>query len=421
MAITRIMTITRMETTTRTNVLVAWALWAMAWGGVATTAMAQEPFVEITFLDVGQGDAIVVRAPEGGTAMIDAGRSSPLRYLQHMRVQEIDLLVATHPHADHIGGIDDVLTARPVRFYMDNGRPHTTDTYRQLMATLERLRDVTYLEAVPRTITLGSVTLDVLPLPTGEHELNDRSVGLVMTFGDFSAFFGGDSEQLELSYWVEAGVVPDVTLLKASHHGARNGFTPDFLEAAHPEVVVVSVGAENPYHHPRPEALAAYRSFAEHVQRTDRDGHVTVIGYADGRYEIVRGPELTTREVVASGGVAAEPSAEGSSPLAVTVFADADGNGPESLNGEYVVIENRSSTAISIGRWSLCDISTRCYRFPDGSSIQPDRRVVVYTGYGISDGISFFMNNDRAVWNDDGDEARLFDENGHQVLRHVYE
>lgn len=411
---------------------------------------AQEPFVEVTFLDVGQGDAVVVRAPEGQTAMIDAGRGQPLRSLMRMGIEEIDLLVATHPHADHIGGMDDVLTARPVRFYMDNGRPHTTETYLRLMATLERLSDVVYLEATPRTLSLGSVELEVLPLPPAEHDHNDRSVGLVLRFGAFSALLSGDSERAELDYWTEAGVVPDVTLLKAPHHGAANGYTTGFLERARPEVVVVSVGGDNPYLHPRPEALTAYGVFADEIYRTDLDGHVTVLGYADGRWEVLRGSELAAREPVRTAGTDVAPpgrapvteagpsASEGAAPttganppaseagpptadLAVTVVADAPGHGPHDLNREHVVVENLGPEPVAIGRWLLCDLSSRCFRFPDGTSIGAGRRVVVYTGYGTSDGVSFFMNNNRAVWNDDGDEASLFDANGNRVLRHVYE
>jgi competence protein ComEC len=414
-------------------------------------AHAQEPFVEITFLDVGQGDAVVVRAPEGQTAMIDAGRGEPLRSLMRMGVDRIDLLVATHPHADHIGGLGDVLTARPVRFFMDNGRPHTTDTYLRLMATLERLSDVAYLEATPRTVTLGSVELEVLPLPTAELDHNDRSVGLVLRFGAFSALLSGDSERTELEYWTDAGVVPDVTLLKAPHHGAANGFTAGFLERARPEVVVVSVGADNPYLHPRPEALTAYGAFADEIYRTDLDGHVTVLGYADGSWDVLRGPELAAREPVTLAGTTAtdseshvtsaesgvdatagshptpwarSPVTEAAPPaaeLAVTVVADAPGHADHDLNRERVVMENLGPEPVAIGRWLLCDLSTRCFRFPDGASIAAGRRVVVYTGYGTSDGVSFFMNNDRAVWNDDGDEASLFDANGNRLLRHVYE
>jgi competence protein ComEC len=398
----------------------------------AVPVVAQEPSIQITFLDVGQGDAIVIRAPEGQTAMIDAGRGEPLRYLQQMNISQIDLLVATHPHADHIGGLEDVLTARPVRFYMDNGQPHTTATYARLGATLARLEEVGYLEAVPRTIALGSVSLEVLPLPPmDEVDHNNRSVALVVRFGDFVAFFSGDSEELELTHFLRSGVVPDVTLLKAPHHGSSNGFTREFLEAARPEVVVISVGEGNAYLHPRPEALTAFGSFAEHVMRTDRDGHVTILGYADGSYEIVLG-----QDVVATGGrdmpdVGSDIATDrdqnevgdefGAAPVEVTVFADADGNDHENLNGEYVVIRSRASSSLMIAGWRVCDISSRCFRFPAGVWIEPGERVVVYTGYGTSDGVSFFMNNDRAIWNNDGDEASLFDALGNLILRYVYE
>ncbi len=398
---------------------------AATYSGAASVG-AQEPSVQITFLDVGQGDAIVIRSPEGQIAMIDAGRGGPLRYLQQMGVDEIDLLVATHPHADHIGGIDDVLTARPVRFYMDNGQPHTTATYERLMATLLRLEDVTYLEAVPRNIDLGSVSLEVLPLlPPDGVDHNNRSVALVLRFGKFTAFLSGDSEERELTDFVRKGVVPDVTLLKAPHHGSANGFTRAFLEAARPEVVVISVGADNPYLHPRPEALAAYGSVAEHILRTDRDGHVTILGYADGHYEVVLGQEVVTSGMDRAGSLPedqpADPEGTHSDLISVTVVADAPGNDHENLNGEYVVIQSEVDVVLHIGRWQVCDLSSRCFRFPDDARIEPGRRVVVYTGYGMNDGVSFFMNNSRAVWNNDGDEATIFDARGRPVVRYVYE
>ena len=389
---------------------------------VGRPADAQEPFVQVTVLDVGQGDAIVVRSPEGRTAMIDAGSSSPLRFLQQMRVDSIDLLVASHPHADHIGGLEDVMTARPVRFFLDNGRPHTTATYERLMATLERLEGVTYLEATPRTLTLGSVTLEVLPIPPGDVELNDASVGLVLRFGAFSALLTGDSERHELDYWVGRGVIGPTTLLKAPHHGSVNGYTRPFLEAARPRLVVVSVGSGNRYGHPRPEALTAFDVFADSVLRTDRDGHVTVLGYEDGRFEVVTG--ATSRDdgrERAPPAADAPPGGSGSTgAFAISVVADAPGNDHEHLNGEYATVHNRSDADVAIGRWRLCDLRTRCFRFPPGARIVAGGRIRVYTGYGMSDGYSFFMNNDRAVWNNDGDEATLYDERGEVVVRFVY-
>ena len=92
----------------------------------------------------------------------------------------------------------------------------------------------------------------------------------------------------------------------------------------------------------------------------------------------------------------------------------------EHLNGEFVTIHNRSTANVAIGGWRLCDLRSRCFRFPPGSRVLAGRQVRVYTGYGTADGYAFFMNNDRAVWNNDGDEATLYDERGEVVVRFVY-
>lgn len=121
----------------------------------AALPLPSDTVLRVTFLDVGQGDAVLLQAPEGQTALVDAGRGDVVPLLREMGVEQIDLLVATHPHADHIGGMAGVIQSMPVRFYMDNGQPHTTATYRRLVAALEARPEITYLEAVPRTISLG--------------------------------------------------------------------------------------------------------------------------------------------------------------------------------------------------------------------------------------------------------------------------
>ena len=130
----------------------------------------------------------------------------------------------------------------------------------------------------------------MLPLPPIDVDHNNRSVGLVLRFGSFTAFFSGDSEVEELTHFLREGVVPDVTLLKAPHHGSNDAFTPDFLQTSCPEVVVISVG-ENDYGHPRPEALSAYEAVAQWVFRTDLVGQITVLGAEDGRWDVLAGQE----------------------------------------------------------------------------------------------------------------------------------
>jgi competence protein ComEC len=386
----------------------------------AAARAQSEGVLRITFLDVGQGDAVLIRAAEGQTALIDAGPGRDIvLLLQALGVEQVDLLVASHPHADHIGGMLGVLNVFPVSFFMDNGQPYTTATYRGLMSALEARTDITYLEATPRTLSLGSAEIEVLPLPPYETDVNNRSVGLVVRYGEFAAFLSGDSEAAELTYFVTAGLVPDVTLLKAPHHGADNGFTAEFLRAARPEVVTISVG-DNSYGHPGFRALSAYSSAASEIHRTDQEGTLTVAAFADGRYEV------SGEGVAVAGHPAPAPQAPPAPAmlprgLVLGVFADAPGNDHQNRNGEYAFLTNGSDSDVDVSGWTLCDAARHCFRFPTGARLQAGTQLVVFTGAGVSDGVRFYMNSGGAVWNNNGDTATLTDASGRIVARYVYE
>ena len=415
---------------------------ALAAGPVADSAPpATSPFpadtvLRVTFLDVGQGDAVLLQAPEGQTALIDAGRGDVVPLLRELGVERIDLLVATHPHADHIGGMAGVIASFPVRFFMDNGEPHTTATYRALVAALEARPGIAYLEATPRTISLGSATLEVLPLlPRGTAGLNDRSVTLIVRFGGFTALLSGDSEVRQLTHLVGLGAVPALTLLKAPHHGSDNGFTWSFLQAARPRVVVISVG-RNSYGHPRQAALDAYTATAGEIFRTDLHGHVEVRGRGDGSFAVVRGDGVASARAGGSAGVAAAgaggrervavvaagtlSAASSHTALRMTVRADAPGNDHRNPNGEYVVVENTDAAATAIGGWRLCDLANHCFRFPPGAVIAGGGRIVVHSGVGRSDGERYYMGRRQAVWNNNGDTATLYDARGATVVAFSY-
>ena len=411
----------------------------------ATAALPLPPdtVLRVTFLDVGQGDAVLLQAPEGQTALVDAGRGDIVPLLREMGVERIDLLVATHPHADHIGGMAGVIRSMPVRFYMDNGQAHTTSTYRRLMTALDERPEITYLEAVPRTISLGSAEIEVLPLlPPGRTDHNNRSVALVVRFGDFRALLSGDSEVRQLTHLVGLGVVPALTLLKAPHHGSDNGVTAGFLAAARPEVVVISVG-NNGYGHPRPAALRAFAGVGATVLRTDLEGHVAILGHRDGGYGVARGEQVASVRgpgggrtgaddgtgdagdatgaasgdaVIGAGTAAVGSAAGGSRGLRLRVHADAPGNDNRNPNGEYAVLENPRGTDLSIAGWTLCDAANHCFRFPRGAVLAAGGQVVVHTGSGQSDGRRYFMGRGRAVWNNNGDTATLTDAAGATVL-----
>ncbi|MDH5805393.1 MAG: MBL fold metallo-hydrolase [Gemmatimonadota bacterium] len=247
-----------------------------------------QPAVDVAFLDVGQGDAVLVRSPESRYVLIDSGPDDGLaRRLLQLGVTGLELVIATHPHADHIGGMAEVVSEIPIARYVDNGVPHTTQTYRHLLRTLSNT-NLIYAEADGQTFSVGSVTVRLLPTNPNATTHNDRSVGLIVEFGEFRAILTGDAEIDALNYWIERGV-PTARLLKASHHGSRDAVSPGWLSTVRPEAVVISAGRENRYGHPHPWAMRYYEAGDRQVYRTDLVGDVQVKGYADGSFFVQTG------------------------------------------------------------------------------------------------------------------------------------
>ncbi len=241
----------------------------------------------IDFLDVGQGDAILIRSPEGKTALIDAGPSKEIvSELKRLGVKSIDLVVVSHHHADHYGGMDAVIKTFRPRFFLATDSSHTTPHYLKLLR-LVRDSGITAIfpTTSPRKIELGSVVLTVMPQPPENHEdENDNSIGIRVQHGSFSTLLTGDSQDAERAYWERH--VPDLiqncTVLKLAHHGSKNGTDARWLGTVRPRLAVISVGASNDYGHPSPQTLALLSRMRIPVLRTDQDGTITI--RSDGKH-----------------------------------------------------------------------------------------------------------------------------------------
>ncbi len=273
----------------------------------ASPGYAQQ--LALHFLDVGQGDAALLITPERRTLLVDAGRNGAVtaQYLHQLGVDTIDLLVISHDHADHMGGVPELLAEFPVRNLMTNGVP-SARSYR-LYEQLVRERGTRYLEATSRTITLGSVRIGVLPPPDARLRLsrteqNNRSVGLIIQYGSFRALLTGDSQREELRHWLAVDSVPQIHVLKVAHHGSRNGTTPEWIARTAPGLVVISVG-RNGYGHPAREVVAAWCGAGAMVLRTDGNGSVTVRADTTGAatVETANGSATNAPPANACGGV----------------------------------------------------------------------------------------------------------------------
>jgi len=244
-------------------------------GGSAAPAVEQ---LRVDFIDVGQGDAILVQ--RGAVAiLIDGGPDATqvADYLEGRGIEDIDLLVATHPHADHIGGLAEVLERFDVQEIWVNGDTATSQTYQNFAAAVaaERATGASYRE-VARWDSSQMSGLDILVLHPPDDLTgapNEDSVVVKVTCGTVDVLLTGDAtSESEASMLGDALTQLDSEVLKVGHHGSSTSTSAAFLDAVRPNEAIISVGADNTYGHPTQETLDRLAAAGATVYRTDLDG-----------------------------------------------------------------------------------------------------------------------------------------------------
>ena len=259
----------------------------------------------VAFINVRQGDGTVIQTPAGKTIIIDAGKgASPYSswdagkkavapYLKEKGIKKIDMIVATHPDWDHIGGIPYLLENFEVETVLDNGVPHTTESYKRYLDLIKK-KGIKYMIASPgQVLDWGDgVTAEVLaPHGTIEErqrsrDLNNGSIVIKLTHGDVSFMLVGDGG-IE-----EEGTITPVEgprlksdILRAGHHGSDSSSGDEFMNLVSPEVVIISCGKRNKYGHPKKSVIDRFERMGSKIYRTDYNGNIVV--KSDGKeYEV---------------------------------------------------------------------------------------------------------------------------------------
>lgn len=242
----------------------------------------------ISFIDVGQGDAILIQDPYRFDILIDGGTTTGgdavVEYLRELAVDDVDVMIATHADADHIGGLTTVLsmTDIPVQQVYYNGYQGNSNTWTKFVAAVEAAELILTPMQYPEIFRWGDITAAVLnPEPDlVEPETNESCVVLSLSYGMHTFLFTCDISTEDEEALLDGGREVRANVLKVAHHGSKNSSCSRFLSAVGMQDAIISVGLRNQYGHPAPETLARIAEAGANIYRTDLHG--TVMLTSDG-------------------------------------------------------------------------------------------------------------------------------------------
>ena len=236
----------------------------------------------VHYIDVGQGDSEFIELPNGETMLIDAGNSQNaadiISYIQNKGYSKIDYIVATHPHADHIGGMTDILGSFTIgKMYMPK-KQHNTKAFEGLLDVIEQNSIGLYTaKAGTSILATDDLNISILsPISDSYSDLNDYSAVVKITYKGTSFLFMGDAESVVENELLQEKSDINADVLKVGHHGSSYSSTVDFIKSVAPKYAVISCGANNQYGHPHAETLVTLNSFNINTYRTDESGTIII-------------------------------------------------------------------------------------------------------------------------------------------------
>ena len=250
-------------------------------------SIPKEDFI-VHYIDVGQGDSALIQS-KGKNLLIDAGTpestNSIVKYLKNLGIKNLDFIIATHPHADHIGGMESIIKKFHVDHFFAPKVTENTDVFKNMVTALKE-KDIninTLSKSKSLPIDLGENTkIEVYSPSNKEYEnLNNYSPILKIYYGETSFLFTGDAETEAEMEAIKSSKNLKSDVLKVGHHGSTTSSTDSFLKEVSPKIAVISSGLDNSYGHPAKETLKKLSFYKTKIFRTDEDG--TIILTSNGK------------------------------------------------------------------------------------------------------------------------------------------
>lgn len=236
-----------------------------------------EENLKVNYIDVGQGDSIFIELPNDKTMLIDAGESymsdRVITYINNLGYSRIDYVVGTHPHTDHVGGLESVINSFDIGDIYLPKVVSTTRTYEDLLTTISNKGlKVNTLRSGVLVVDDDNLKLEfIAPNSDSYDNLNNYSAVVKLSYFNNSFLFMGDAEVL-----VEKEITSDVSsdVIKVGHHGSDSSSSLDFVKRVSPDYAIIMVGKDNSYNHPYQSILDRYSSVGSKILRTDLDGNI---------------------------------------------------------------------------------------------------------------------------------------------------
>ena len=387
--------------------------------------------LRVYVIDVGQGDAILLDYGDY-EMLIDGGENNDCLGCLASHVDgALEVVLATHPHADHIGGLPAVFDTYDVEEIWHNGDSTSSQIFGTFTSKMDAEGAGIHKAERGDTISLGNLTLDVLhPAPSLCDDCNNNSIVLALHFGEVDFLFTGDAEKEAESEMASLGILPDVDILKVGHHGSDTSSCSSFLSCVEPEVAIYSAGEGNRYGHPCADTLSRLSACGAEVYGTDVNGTVVIttdgttyeVSFEEGSAVPPTIPADDDDEDEAADDNDQEPTPPSGDGDVVITKIYYDGQVARVESDEYVEITNTGGSSVNLKNWVLKDIAdgSPSFTFPS-YDLEPGDVIRVYTDEIHSESGGFSFGSGSAIWaNSDPDTAGLFDDSGDLVSQKSY-